>query len=176
MTCRGRHSKERNLLEIDCTGCDASPDLRKHKCLNGALLAFDPTKSIEGVLLSGTVVKMYSAKTVELLSHMRVIMDTLSGVKLELDRNIQAKKEFKQCRKCHFDPRRLLDELLVAFLAGLTEFFTSLRNLLEASVENTRPKCDLCLLRTKGVVLTALDQTMILRRYALKEGLGIVEM
>lgn len=169
------YSKERNLLEIDCTGCDARPDLRKQKCFTGLLLAFDSGLSIERVVLSGTIVKMYTTPSVELLSRTRSVLDALSAIRAELNQRVQLKKELKHCRGCQLDPRKLFGELEAAFLSGLTEFFSTLRKMLEVAKEDGGPRCELCLFQTKTDALILLDEAMLLRRFALKEGLGIVE-
>jgi hypothetical protein len=174
--CRAEYSKERSLLEIDCSGCDPKPDLRKPKCLTGALLAFDRHLTIERMILSGTIVKMYASTTVELLSRMSIITDSMSAVRLELNQRFQLRRDLKQCHRCDLDPRRLFGGLLNAFPNDLTEFFSILRCLLEATVEDRRPKCDLCLLKTKGDAIVLLDEALRLRSFALKEGLGIVEV
>ncbi len=118
---------------------------------------------------------MYATPSVELLSRMRAIMDALSAVRAELNQRFQLKKGLKHCHRCHLDPRKLFGELEAAFLSGLTEFFSLLRKMLEAAMEDADPKCELCLLQTKRDALILLDEAMLLRRFALKEGLGIVE-
>ena len=138
-------------------------------------MAFDSRLRIERVVLSGTIVKMYTEPSVELLSRMRGLLDALSTVRAELNQRFQPKKEFKHCRGCQQDPRRLSVELEAAFLSGLTDFFSTLRKMLEIAKEDAGPRCELCLFQTKTDALILLDEAMLLRRFALKEGLGIVE-
>lgn len=138
-------------------------------------MAFDSRLRIEGVVLSGTIVKMYTELSVELLSRMRSLLDALSAIRAELDQRFRPKMELKQCRGCQQDPRRLSVELEVAFLSGLTDFFSTLRKMLEIAKEDGGPRCELCLFQTKTDALILLDEAMLLRRFALREGLGIVE-
>lgn len=177
-SCESTYMKERNLLEIDCIGCDTRPDLRRQECLSGALLSFDSKLDIERIVLSGTTVKRYSRRSVNLLSKMRSILDTLSTLRVELHRRFQAEKSRKEqgsCVRCPSDPRNLLGVIEIALMTDLTEFFSFLKSALEAPVENGGPKCGLCLLQMKRDALILLDEALSLRSYALKEGLGIVE-
>ncbi|MFQ6127472.1 MAG: hypothetical protein ACE5QW_00995 [Thermoplasmata archaeon] len=170
--------KDRELLQIDCTGCDVQPDLRRHECFVGVLLSFDSKLNIERIILSGTVVKQYSKKSINLFSKMRSILDTLSTLKGELNQRFQAeksRKELKHCSRCQRDPRKLFGGIEIAFLRDLAEFFSSLRSVLDVSMEDAPPRCELCLLQLKRDALILLDEALSLRKYALKEGLGIVE-
>lgn len=138
-------------------------------------MAFDSRLRIERVVLSGTIVKMYTTLSVELLSRMRSLLDALSAIRAELNQRCRPKKELKQCRGCQLDPRRLFAELEAAFLSGLTDFFSTLRKMLEIAKEDGGPRCELCLFQTKTDALILLDEAMLLRRFALRVGLGIVE-
>lgn len=176
--CNSKYVKDRNLLEIDCTGCDARPDLRRQRCLAGALLSFDSDLTIERIVLSGTVVKRYSGRSMVILTKMRDILDTLSTLKRELNQRFQmekTRKELKLCSACRTDPRKLFFDIRVAFLSDLRWFFDSLRGALEVSIDGASPRCEICLLQVKRDALILLREALSLRKYALKEGMGIVE-
>ncbi|MFQ6106429.1 MAG: hypothetical protein ACE5QF_02410 [Thermoplasmata archaeon] len=177
-SCESRYVKERNLIEVDCIGCDAQPDLRRQKCLTGALLSLDGKLRVEQMTLSGTIVKRYSVVSVSLLSQMRRTLDTISAVKAESLQRIRqekSRKERKRCRRCQYEPGKLFVEIQTAFLRDLTEFFSSLRCILESAPDNLSQKCEICLFQTKRDVLVLFDEALALRRSSLRDGLRIVE-
>lgn len=170
--------KDRNLLEIDCTGCDAQPDLRRQRCLAGTLISFNSDLAIERIVLAGTIVKRYSGGSVVVLAKMRDVLDTILTLRRELNQRFQiekTRKELKLCSACRTDPRKLFFDLQVAFLSDLHSFFDSLRSALEVSIDRTSPRCEICRLQMKRDALIILREALSLQKYALKGGMGIVE-
>lgn len=176
--CSCKFVKDRNLLEIDCTGCDAQPDLRRQRCLAGTLLSFDSDLTIERIVLAGKIVKRYSGGSLVVLAKMRHVLDTISTLRRELNQRFQiekTRKELKLCSACRADPRKLFFDLKVAFLSDLHWFFDSLRSALEVSIDGISPRCEICRLQVKRDALILLRKALSLQKHTLKEGMGMVE-
>jgi len=144
----------------------------------GTLLSFDGKLKIERIVLSGTIVKRYSGTSVTLLSQMRGILDTISMFRsesLHRLRSERSRKDRRKCDRCQCNPKELMDRIETSLLRDLTEFFSSLKDILETPADEVTLKCEICLVRTKRDALVLLDEALTLRSFALKEGLGIVE-
>lgn len=175
--CSSKYVKDRNLLEIDCTGCDSQPDLRRQRCLAGTLISLNSDLTVERIALAGTIVKRYSEGSVGVLIKMREVLDTISTLDRELNQRFQiekTRKELKLCSVCRTDPRKLFFDLKVAFLSDLHSFFHSLRSALEVSNGGTSPRCEICSLQMKRDALIVLREALSLQKHTLK-GMGVGE-